>query len=283
MNSPAHQLSVVTGASRGLGRAIALELLRAGHEVLLVARDEAALAQVASEANAKGKAHTLALDLETPGAVAALAARAEQLGGARVLINNAAIQGPIGPAWEVDALAFERTLRADFLVPVALCRALLPQMIARREGWIVNISGGGATSPRRNFSAYAAAKTALVRFGETLAAEAGPHGVRVNSVAPGAFSSGMTREVAAAGDAAGPGEQKVAGRLLAEHDDANAGKCAQLILYLTAGEGRDITGKLISARWDPWNSLHTGWDQLSQSDIYTLRRVVPPDDDAKGK
>jgi 3-oxoacyl-[acyl-carrier protein] reductase len=247
---------------------------------LLVARDQTALAQVAKEADGKGKAHLLALDLDTSGAVATIAARAEELGGACVLVNNAAIQGPIGPAWEVDASAFEQTLRVDFLVPVALCRALLPQMITRREGWIVNISGGGATSPRPNFSAYAAAKTALVRFGETLAAEVVAHGIRVNSVAPGAFLSGMTREVAAVAHAAGAGEQQSAARLLAENDDSNAQKGAKLVSYLVAGDGRQITGKLISARWDPWNDLHADWDRIGASDIYTLRRIVPSDRDS---
>ena len=279
MIQPGNNLAVVTGASRGLGRLIALELAAAGIDVLIIGRDRDALAQVMSEAQvaSKAKVHPFPIDLEAPGAVDAIAERAQQLGGASILINNAAIQGPIGAAWEVDPAAFERTMCVDFLLPVALCRALLPGMIARGAGWVVNISGGGATGPRPMFSAYGAAKTALVRFGETLAAEVAGRGVRVNSVAPGAFSSGMTREVVTAGVAIDAKEKQNATQLIAKSDDTNARKAAQLVLYLVGGEGRDITGKLISAVWDPWNELHDVWKKIASTDIYTLRRIVPSD------
>jgi 3-oxoacyl-[acyl-carrier protein] reductase len=127
------------------------------------------------------------------------------------------------------------------------------------------------------FSAYGAAKTALVRYGETLAAEVAQNGVRVNSVAPGAFASGMTRAILADGDRAGASERAGAERSLAVNDDANAVKAASLIRYLVAGPGRDVSGKLISAVWDPWNEMHLQWDALRASDVYTLRRIVPAD------
>src|SRR5258708_34854040 len=150
-------------------------------------------------------------------------------------------------------------------------------MIAKGEGWIVNLSGGGATGPRPMFSAYGAAKTALVRYGETLAAEVASNGVRVNSVAPGAFASGMTQAILADGERAGAAERAGAERSLAVNDDANAVKGASLIRYLVAGPGRDVSGKLISAVWDPWNEMHLHWDALRASDVYTLRRIVPAD------
>lgn len=99
--------------------------------------------------------------------------------------------GRRGP-WEIDPFEFERTMRVDFLVPVALYRVLIPDMISRGAGWIVNISRAGGTGPRPLFSTYGSAKTALVRFGETLAAETTGRGIGVNSIAPGAFSSTMT-------------------------------------------------------------------------------------------
>jgi NAD(P)-dependent dehydrogenase (short-subunit alcohol dehydrogenase family) len=281
MTLPGNNLAIVTGASRGLGRLIALELAAAGIDVLIIGRDRDALAKVANEAQGptKAKVYPLPIDLEAPGAVDAIAERAQQLGGVSILINNAAIQGPIGAAWEVDAAAFERTMRVDFALPVTLCRAVLPGMIARGGGWIVNISGGGATGPRPMFSAYGAAKTALVRFGETLAAEVAGRGVRVNSVAPGAFSSGITREVVTAGGAADVKETQIAAQLIEKSDDSNARKAAKLVLYLVGGKGRDITGKLISAVWDPWNEMHNVWEKIANTDIYTLRRIVPSDRD----
>jgi 3-oxoacyl-[acyl-carrier protein] reductase len=267
-------LAVVTGASRGLGRYAAIALARAGAQLLLVARDAAALAQVAGEI---GGAAVLSLDIATADAPARIAAEAARLGGADVLINNAAIQGPIGLMTEVDWDALEHTFRVDFLAPMALSRALAPQMIAKGAGWIVNISGGGATGPRPMFVAYGAAKTALVRASETLAAELAPLGIRVNAIAPGAFRSGMTLETLAAGGAAGAKEESVAKNLVDKDDDQAARRAAALIAYLAAGAGRDVSGRLISAVWDPWETLHERAEDLLGSDIYTLRRITPGD------
>jgi len=272
-------LAIVTGASRGLGRLIAIELAAANVDVLAVARDPSGLEETAAGAQAPGNGAVFPMicDLEGADAASQIAAAAQAQGGASILINNAAIQGPIGPSWQSDAAQFERAMRVDFLVPVALTHAVLPDMIARREGWIVNMSGGGATAPRPMFSAYGAAKTALVRYGETLAAEVAADGVRVNSVAPGAFASGMTQAILADGDRAGASERANAERSLSVNDDANAVKAARLIRYLVAGPGRDVSGKLISAIWDPWNEMHLHWDALRASDVYTLRRIVPAD------
>jgi 3-oxoacyl-[acyl-carrier protein] reductase len=202
---------------------------------------------------------------------------AENLGGVEVLINNAGIQGPIGPGWDNDSEAFERVLRVNFLIPAALMRAIIPAMLVRRAGWIVNVSGGGATGPRPMFSAYGASKAALVRFAETLALETYENNVRINSIAPGAFASGMSRAILDAAEAAGAKEVETAEHLLTEGDDVNAHKAAKLVTYLVSGAGRDISGRLISAVWDPWSELAKHWQDMRDTDIYTLRRIVPAD------
>jgi NAD(P)-dependent dehydrogenase (short-subunit alcohol dehydrogenase family) len=270
-------IAIVTGASGRLGRLITLELVGAGYGVLMVGRNVEALRRTEREAQSlgQGAAHVCACDLEASGGVSRIISAADQLGGCDVLINSAAIQGPIGPAWTIDTVDFERTIRVDFLIPATLCRAVVPGMITRGAGWIVNLSGGGATSPRPYFTAYGAAKTALVRYGETLAAELQTKGVRVNSVAPGAFASAMTEVVAAAIEFPGSSEQKTATRLLSNDNDDNARRTAKLVAYLVHGEGRDVTGKLISAIWDPWEELHLQWNDIRANDLYTLRRVVP--------
>jgi 3-oxoacyl-[acyl-carrier protein] reductase len=271
-------LAIVTGASRGLGRLCARELAAHGADLLLVARDQRALADVAVETKMKHPGRevaTLSCDLGDPDAPQRVHEAAAQLGQVDILVNNAAIQGPIGPAWEVPWCEFEKALRLDFLVPVALCRALIPSMKAIGRGWIINIAGGGATGPRPMFTAYAAAKTALVRFTETLAIETARDGIRVNAVAPGAFASGMTRAVRSSAENAGEAEAATAQKLLDCEDTANAEKAAQLLVYLTIGEGRDVTGKLISAVWDPWHSFHRHPEVVTHKDVFTLRRILP--------
>jgi 3-oxoacyl-[acyl-carrier protein] reductase len=278
MNRAARHLAIVTGASRGLGRLITIELANAGTDVLMVGRDEHALAQTAEAASEiAASLHPFVCDLSRPDAAETVILAARQLGEVDILINNAAIQGPIGSLWEIDFAAFEATMRIDFLLPVALMRAVLPGMLARGAGWIVNISGGGATAPRPMFSAYGAAKTALVRAAETLAAETAGKGVRINSIAPGAFASGMTKAISAGGQAAGERERQSAERILMSRDDTAAQQTAKLVAYLVAGPGRDVTGKLISTLWDPWAELHRHWDDIRSNDVYTLRRIVPAD------
>jgi 3-oxoacyl-[acyl-carrier protein] reductase len=148
-------------------------------------------------------------------------------------------------------------------------------MKAMGRGWIINISGGGATTPRPMFAAYAAAKAALVRFTETVAIETARDGIRINAVAPGAFVSGMTREVRSSGEIAGEVEAAIAKRLLDNEDTVNSEKAAQLVVYLTIGKGRDVTGKLISAVWDRWDCLHRHPELLAHKDVFTLRRIRP--------
>jgi NAD(P)-dependent dehydrogenase (short-subunit alcohol dehydrogenase family) len=268
------KLAVVTGASRGLGRHIATALAARGCDLVLVGRDKPRLLAAGrdiSDLDPKLRLSCLDCDLSRADAPALVAAHVEAAGGADILVNNAAIQGPIGKAWEAPGDEFDDVLRLNFLVPAALCRAVIPQMMAKKAGWIVNISGGGATSPRPMFSAYAAAKTALVRFSETLAAEGAPIGLRVNSVAPGAFNSGMTDAMLAAAEI--PQKELETAQMLKRGDsDEVPARAAELIAYLVAGEGRDVTGKLISAVWDDWRNLHRRSD-LS-TDIFTLRRIA---------
>jgi NAD(P)-dependent dehydrogenase (short-subunit alcohol dehydrogenase family) len=271
-------LAIVTGASRGLGRFCARELAAHGADLLLVARDQAALADAVREITARcprRRVASVGCDLGDPEAPRYVREAAERHGSVDILVNNAAIQGPIGPAWEVPWLEFEATLRLDFLVPVALCRAVIPSMKARGRGWIINISGGGATSPRPMFTAYAAAKTALASFTETLAVETAGYGIRVNAVSPGAFASGITKVVHASAVEAGAAEAATAQKLLDSDNTVNAEKAARLVVYLTLGEGRDVTGKLISAVWDRWDCFHRHPEVVGHRDVFTLRRILP--------
>lgn len=271
--------AIVTGASRGLGLLVAQSLAEIGADLVLAARNSVALDRAKESCLDLGARHVVvvALDVAADDAPRQLAELARTADRPIALINNAAIQGPIGPFWSQDGAAFEEAMRVDFLAPVAITRALAPRMISDGVGYVVNVSGGGATGPRPNFTAYGAAKTALVRFTEIAAAELASTGVKINAIAPGAFASGMTRAVAEAGAAAGAREESIASDLLVQADDANARRGAALIRYLVAEEGRAVSGRLISAVWDSWETLHERADALGASDIYTLRRITPGD------
>jgi NAD(P)-dependent dehydrogenase (short-subunit alcohol dehydrogenase family) len=281
----AGQPCIVTGASRGLGAAIARRFWLAGARLLLVARSAEALERVAQEmggcaedsSNTDAVPHLFACDLADPSAPARIVGEAHRrLGGVRVLVNNAGSQGPIGPAWENDWADWERAFRVNFLSPVDLCRRVVPLM-ATAGGKIVNISGGGATGPRPCFTAYASAKGALVRLSETLAEETRALRIDVNCVAPGAMSSAMTEEVLAAGPRrAGEREYHDAERIK-QQGAASLERAAALCLYLASPASDGITGKLISAVWDPWDGLERHLDDLERTDVYTLRRIVPAD------
>jgi len=145
------------------------------------------------------------------------------------------------------------------------------------RGKIINLSGGGATTPLPRISAYAASKAAIVRLTETLAEELREFTIAVNAVAPGALNTRLLDEVLAAGsDVVG---KEFYEKSLKQRDSGGAPleKAARLCVYLASEVSDGITGKLISAPWDPWESLHEYREQLAKSDVYTLRRIVPED------
>jgi len=270
--------ALVTGGSRGLGLAIASALLSAGAKVWLAARSESGLAEASRGlAPFGGSLCSSALDLSAPGAPQRLAKELSAGWGALdILVNNAAVQGPIGPFAQASMAAMEDALRADLLAPMALTQALLPLLKASAfRGKVVNVSGGGATGPRPNYTAYAVAKTGLLRFTENLARE--EPGLDVNALAPGAMNTRMLEETLAAGpQKVGEAEYQKA---LAQREQGGSdpARAASLALFL-AGPGSDgISGRLISAQWDNWEALAQRAEGLRSSDIYTLRRVMPKD------
>jgi 3-oxoacyl-[acyl-carrier protein] reductase len=196
----------------------------------------------------------------------------ETYGKIDILVNNAGIQGPIGPAVDNDPIFWMETLRVNVMGTYLCCRAVLPHMTARRQGKIVNLSGGGSTGPRPNFSAYAASKAAVVRFTETLAQEVREFGIQVNAIAPGAVNTRMLTEVLEAGELAG-GELEAA-----RQRECQGGTPpelpAALAVFLASSASGLLTGKLISAPHDSWAS----WgpekiDELNASSWFTLRRL----------
>jgi 3-oxoacyl-[acyl-carrier protein] reductase len=286
MSHPAKPLSgvrcLVTGAYGTLGEAMVRRLRRDGADLLLAGRSAGRLSELAESlgdgSTGDSIVRLVAVDLAGADSVETIVAAVEEAGGIDVLVNNAAVQGPIGPLWENDWEAWQATIRIDLLVPVALCRALVGSLGRRRRGKIINVSGGGATAPRANFSAYGTAKAGLVRFTETLAHELRGRNIDVNAIAPGTLASAMTDAIIAAG-AGRSGEAERAAALEARAADATAtlDKAAGLCAWLASPRSDGITGRLLAALWDPWSTLDRHASELAGSDIYTLRRIRPED------
>ena len=274
----AHRNAIITGASEGLGLAIARAFAREGARVLLVARSAEKLSAARGELG--DRSDVFPADVSEPEQCRAIVAHARRvLGSIQILVNNAAIQGPIGPIESNDPQHWLDTIRTNLLRPAMLCREVLPGMKSDNCGKIINLSGGGATGPRTHFSAYAASKAAVVRLTETLAEEVKPAKIDINAIAPGAMNTRLLNEVLQAGP------QRVG---QAEFDRATKQKqqggvtpesAAELAVFLASSKSDGITGKLISAVWDDWKSLPARRDELARSDVYTLRRIVPENRD----
>ena len=163
-------------------------------------------------------------------------------------------------------------IRINLIGTAYLTRVVIPA-IKQSRGKIIFLSGGGATNPLPGISAYAASKAAIVRLCETLALELKPYGVTVNAVAPGALATRLTDQLLEAGS------EKVGAALFKKMAKVKAEggtpleKAARLCVYLSSAQSGGITGKLISAPWDPWETLHEHAEDL-ESDIYTLRRIT---------
>jgi 3-oxoacyl-[acyl-carrier protein] reductase len=272
--------AIITGASRGLGRRLAERFWHDGYDLILVARDMRALEAV-RDALPRAAAREAALftcDFADAAQVARFAAVvAGHWSRLDALINNAAIHGPIGALVDNDFHAWTDCLQVNLFAPVALCRAFVPLLAASGAGTILNLSGGGATGPRPYFTAYASAKAALARFGETLAVEVALRGVTVNAIAPGAMKTAMLEQVLREGqETAGAREYDLAAKIFRD-GGASMELVADLALFLCSDKARGISGRLISAVWDKWADWPDHADELEKSDLYTLRRITGRD------
>ena len=274
--------AIVTGASQGFGLAVAGHFVSEGARVFLCARDEERLrdaaAAVAERAASGGAVHWTRADVTDAADVERLTRDAlAALGGLDALICNAGVYGPKGAIEDVDWAEWVQALNVNLLGTILCCRSVLPHFRAQRRGKIVLLSGGGATKPMPFLSAYAASKAAVVRFGETLAGEARDAGIDVNAVAPGALNTRLLEEVLSAGPAV-VGEAFYAQSLKQKQSGGTPLETgARLCAFLASPASDGITGRLLSAVWDPWADLPARRDELAASDIYTLRRIVPED------
>ena len=217
-------------------------------------------------------------DVSSPEQMDELFRRIEQeIGLVDVLVNNAGVYGPKGPSESVDLDEWIRALNINLVGTFIPSRLAIAQMKKKGSGKIINLSGGGATNPLPRLSAYAASKAAVVRLTETLAEELREFSIMVNAIAPGALNTRLLDEVLTAGPELVGSEFYEKALKQRDTGGARLEKGVALCVYLASSAGDGITGKLLSALWDPWDKLDGFRAELSASDIYTLRRIIPED------
>lgn len=267
------KIIILTGAGGGIGKVISRKLAEKGATIALIDVDKTALETAYIDISQYSpKSKYFLCDISIRAQVEAITTEIiSEFHRIDVLINNAGIQKPIGPFLENDLDLWIHNIEVNLLGAVYLTRFLLPEMIEQRKGKIVNLSGGGATSPRPNFSAYAVAKTAIVKFTEELAVELREFNIDVNAISPGAINTRMLDEVIAAESLAGKElEHSLRRKEKGGNDPELAG---ELICFLASDLSDGISGKLISAPWDDWRNPIFISGLKNDADLATLRRI----------
>ena len=276
------KVAIVTGASQGLGLAIADAFVRAGASVVICSRSpeqlEARAVELRALAGPGRSVGSIVADVSRSDEAKSVAALALTLcGRIDILVNNAGVYGPMGAIDEVDWDAWVRALEINVLGSVLMAREAVRAMKRQGCGKIIQLSGGGATNPMPLITAYATSKAAIVRFAESLAEEVREFGIDVNSIAPGALNTRMLEEILSAGpERVGASFFERAQR---QKENGGAGLLpgTELALFLGSDASNGITGKLISAVWDAWPEWPAHVDELRNSDLFTIRRIVGAD------
>jgi len=266
---------VITGTSSGIGRALSGHLLAQRHYVWGLARSDQSELAAQHPGMFRASRCDVADWAQMERTAGEIAAAWPHLDG---LITCAGLQGAIGPAVSLDPLQWSATIRANLDGTYYAIRAFHEQLRRTpRRAKVICFSGGGATKARPNFSAYAAAKTGIIRLVETIAEELREEPLDINAIAPGAINTRLTDEVLRLGPAVvGETEYQTALKQK-ETGGGSLEKVIGLVEWLLSPASDGISGRLLAAQWDPWAGLGRHAKAVAKSDIYTLRRIVPED------
>lgn len=261
------RVALVTGSSQGIGRVVAAHLTTAGYKVAAAARSMTLLQELSTQTGVLA----VELDVTDAQAVADAVARVEsELGPIDLLVNNAGLAGRGGATWDHQPVDWWRVFEVNVLGTFLCCRAVVPGMVARKAGRVVNLSSGAALFPIDDDfgavinSAYLASKAAVIRFSEALAAEARPAGVTVISMSPGTVKTAMSTEAFAD-----------------VWDDPDFWSppelAAELIEFIGSGALDQLSGRYIRAAVDDWRTLGDHVPEILGNDLHSMRLRTAPD------
>ena len=251
--------AVVTGGGRGIGRAIAETLAEEGASVTVTARTKKEITETVRRIRSRGgKAIAIAADVSKEADVQRMIDETkERLGPVDLLVNNAGHPGVFAPLWESDPGEWWRTFEVNLLGPILCSRAVLPDMISRRRGVVVNIGSYIGIRATPGDIAYSASKAALVRFTDGLAASVAKYGIRVFLLSPGMVKTRMASEI--------PGIDKMSDIVWSEPEAA-----ANIVLRLACGEGKMLSGRFLHIE-DDFDELVRESGRIRKENLYTLR------------
>jgi NAD(P)-dependent dehydrogenase (short-subunit alcohol dehydrogenase family) len=259
------EVAVVTGGGRGIGRAIARSLGQAGASVAVVARtprDVAATAAMLEEGG--GEAVGIRADVTDRASVDTTMREVEQaLGSVTILVNCAGTCGAIGPLWEIEPDDWRRDVDATLLGTFLCARAVLPAMVARRRGRVINVSSYAAIRASPYIAAYGSAKAALVHLTNTLAAETAPFGVSVFAMTPGRVRTAMTDHMLDVQT----GKQW---SVMPTGEWLPAERAGALAVVLASGRADALSGRFIHVL-DDVEELVRRADEIRRDDLHALR------------
>lgn len=245
------RVALVTGASRGLGQGFARGLALSGSSVAMLARSEDVLSRAAAEIRSEGgRAIAIAGDVTDAATVQRVVARVrDDIGPIDLLVNNAGVMAPIGRDWEIDPAAWWRTMEVNVLGSYLCARAVLPAMLERRAGRIINVTSTAAYKRYPVYSAYGASKAAISHLTGSMDEATRDYDVRVFALSPGFVRTQMTEALADA-----PGVRQHLGdgfrKALDEGRHTPLATAVEALLFLASGAGDALSGRQIDARDD---------------------------------
>ncbi len=259
---------LVTGGSMGIGLEVCQTLAEVGARVIVVARGREGIDRALREL--AGDGHTgIAFDVADEQAWIDSMPKLDADGPVHGLVAAAGVLGPIGSLDTVPASELVAAVQANLVGTMLSLRHALPRLRAS-GGRAVTFSGGGATAPLPRYDAYAASKAAVVRLTENVAAG---DAVELNCVAPGFVATRMHEGTLRAGPQAAGRDYFERTQAQLEQGGFPAREAAELVCFLLSEQARGITGRLISAQWDPWRDEEFRHRLRSDSALGTLRRI----------
>ena len=265
------QAAIVTGGGRGIGRAIALALSRAGAAVAVVSRTKEQLAEtVVLVEEEGGQGMAFPADVTDRQAVEQMVSEVEQeLGPVDLLVNNAGHATETGPFWEVEPEEWWRCIEINLRGPYLCTRAVVPGMINRRQGRIIITASGAGRGPWSYMSAYAISKCAVIRLTENFAAETRELGVSVFAISPGLVRTVMTEAATES-----PADERWLGglfrNLLSEGSDIPPEHAAQLVVFLASGRANGLSRCFVTVD-DDVEEMVAHAHEIQENSLYTLR------------